>query len=351
MKNKILRLILLASLFNFGQYGYAGDANFNSYFGARTLALNGMYIAGVDGLTANINNPSSIVYLNGAGIDLTFFAKIGEYTYNSPDNGMYTSNRDEDPRAGFGAYWNLNDNATISLGYLPVIDYRIDWPFAMLLGDDLNQVILTFDMFNKIRVDAISFDFAYSFGSLALGAALNAYNVSHKMAFPIATPNWSTESILRGAYQFNYDQDAWAYGINIGLNWDLSENLKLGALVRSGYQADLTGTATSNMFHDIALADTTFTGTLPPGEVKMNSKIEFPWVTGLGLIYKANEQLSLNVDLLYNLWGSIQNEMKMDYNDQTWNNGLTERDTVTGIQASNLQMPSENNLEIGIGSE
>jgi long-subunit fatty acid transport protein len=350
MKKKILRIVIIG-IFILGQNSYSGDANYKSYFGAKTLALNGMYIAGVDGLTAGINNPSSLGYLEGKGLDLTFIAKIGEYTYVNPEKGMYTSYREEDPRAGFGAYWSVTDEATISIGYFPVIDYRIDWPFAMLLGDELNQVILTFEMFNNISVDAISLDLAYSFESFALGVALNAYQIQHQMAFPIATPDWRTDSIMRGAYQFNYDQDAWTYGINLGLSWDISEKFKLGALLRSSYQADLSGTATSNMFYDIALADTAFTGTPPPAEVGMKSKIEFPWIMGIGMIYKASENLYLNIDMQYNLWGSVQNEMSIEIDDQTWNGVLAERDSVTGIMAGSINMPGQNSLEVGLGIE
>jgi long-subunit fatty acid transport protein len=105
------------------------------------------------------------------------------------------------------------------------------------------------------------------------------------------------------------------------------------------------------MFKDLALADTTFTGTPPPAEVEMKSTIEFPWITGIGLIYNLSTDLHVNFDLLYNLWGNVQNEMKIQFNDQTWNNGLAERDSVTGIRASSVRMPAENNLEIGVGLE
>jgi opacity protein-like surface antigen len=351
MKNKVLKFIVFFSLIAFSFNSYAGDAHFNSYFGARTLALNGMYIAGVDGLTANMNNPSSIAYLEGIAVDLAFYAKIGEYSYTHPDKGNYTSYREENPRFNIGTYWHLFETATLSIGYIPAIDYRIDWPYAMLLGDELNQVILTFDMYNKINAEAISLGFGYAFPDFALGLALNVYDVSHQMAFPIATPNWSSMSILRGAYQFNYEQNAWTFGLNLGISWTLSETLKIGALVRSGYQADLSGTATSNMFRDIALADTNFTGKVPPSTVEMTSTIEFPWIAGVGMVYKMSEKLQLNFDLLYNEWGGARNEMRFNFSDQTWNQALAEQDSVTGIQGNTLKLPAENSLEIGVGME
>lgn len=351
MNYKLLKIFLLIGILLISQKSFSGDANFKSYFGARTLALNGMYIAGVDGLTSNLNNPSSITYMDGSGIDVAFFAKIGEYTYYNPENGAYTSYREENPRVAFGGFWDISEKATISLGYFPVIDYQIDWPYAMLVGNDLNQVILTFEMFNKISVDAISFTIGYDLGTLALGLALNAYQIRHQMAFPIATPDWDSNSIVRGAYQFNYDQDAWTFGVNLGVSWNLSSKVKIGALIRSGYQADLSGTATSNMFYDIAIADTNFSGTPPPAEVSMKSTVEFPWIIGVGMLYDLRENLHLNIDFLYSLWGGVQNNMTMEFDDQIWNDGLAERDSVTGIQASTLNFPAENSIEIGIGIE
>jgi long-subunit fatty acid transport protein len=105
------------------------------------------------------------------------------------------------------------------------------------------------------------------------------------------------------------------------------------------------------MFYDIALADTSFTDTPPPAEVDMKSKIKLPWIMGIGMIYKASENLHLNIDMQYNLWGSVQNEMSIEFDDQTWNDGSAERDSVTGIMAGSINMPDQNSLEVGLGIE
>jgi long-subunit fatty acid transport protein len=69
------------------------------------------------------------------------------------------------------------------------------------------------------------------------------------------------------------------------------------------------------------------------------------------MLYDLSENLHLNFDFMYSLWGGVQHEMTMEYDDQIWNDGLAKRDSITGIQAGKLNLPSKNSIELGIGIE
>jgi hypothetical protein len=286
MKLKLTMPVLLVLACLLCRQSRAGDANYDHYFGARTLALNGLYLAGVDGLSSTFNNPAAGAFLKGSGMDISLMAKIGDYSFKNNERGLFNSFRNEDLLLGIGGYWQPAANWTLTLAYLPVIDYRIDWPYAMVLGSEANQVVLTFDMNNQISVRSISFNVAHNLGNLALGVALNLYQVAQKMNFPLATPDWDPNSIVSGAYQFTYSQDAAAFGINFGASMDLSDDLKLAVMVRSAFTAELSGEAQSRMFYDLARADTAFSGALPPTTVDISSNFDYPWTAGVGLLWK-----------------------------------------------------------------
>ena len=362
MNQKSTALLAVIVLFLLAWPLSAGDANYQSYFGARTLALNGLFIAGSDGIMANMVNPASAAYLEGAALDLSLLAKIGEYSFNNNVQGVFHSFRKEDLTFGLGGYWNLTPGWVISLGYLPVLDYFVDWPYAMVLGSDASEVLLTFNMNNKIQTHALTFDIAFRTGMFAFGLALNAYQVSQVMNFPKTTADWQGSSTLDAAYQFTYDQEAWTYGINLGVSADVSRNMRISALLHSAYQAKMKGDAVSDMFQDLAQADTTAGTRLPPAMTGIQTEFDFPWMAGAGVVWKVSENLQLNFDLMLALWDfSIDTKpgfeasgfrgMSVQFDDRAWTEGMSQTDTLTGITPARLVLPSRNALEAGIGLE
>ena len=352
MNQKFVKMVFILIIIWGFRPAFSGEAQFQSYFGGRTLALNGLYIAGLDGSTSHLNNPAAPAYLSGYGFDAALIIKTGEYTYMQYDENIYKSFREDDLLLGAGAYWNIMPDLTIALSYLPTLVYKVDWPYAMLLGGANKQILLTFDYYNHISANALNFDLAYRLNTVAIGVALSAYHVTSQLAFPRTTPPVNSSGVkLVEAYQYKYEQDAWTFGVNLGLSWDLSDAWRLGFVLRSGYKASLKGNVENTMLYDLAMADTNFTGAPPSKSTQMRSDLEIPMAAGFGLLYRVNDQISLNFDALYHFWAATQNQIDIQYEDPAWQSALSEKDSLTHVVPGQMIMPDQNALEIGAGIE
>lgn len=335
--NRIL-IVLIAGVVLLSGSLKAGGTNYNSLYGARTLALNGLYIAGIDGLNSTFSNPASLSYLTGSSIRLTVADLLEQQEFNSTRNGLFNSYRNDNFNIGGGIYWNFAPGITAAVAYQPFVNYEVDWPYTVFSTRDSNAVILAFDLTNRQKVDAISPSVGVSFGTVSLGLSANIYHVQQFLAFPLQN---NRPQGLAG-YQVEYDEDAWAYGFTIGAMADLSENLRLGLMVRSAFKANLKGNAKSNMFAALDSAAT---------DVNVASKFEMPWIMGLGAVYKLSQSVAVNVDLSYNLWGSTQKTTDFTTENQKWQNGLNQTDSLLGISPASFPVNLRNSLSAGVGFE
>jgi long-subunit fatty acid transport protein len=116
--------------------------------------------------------------------------------------------------------------------------------------------------------------------------------------------------------------------------------MQIGVMARSGYLADLSGTAQSRYFADLDSA---------ASEVDLSSKFEIPWVFGGGLVYKLSESLTINADLQYSMWSNTQESMDFDFNNSIWQNNLPSNDSLSGIRADKFILDFNNTIDAGIG--
>lgn len=336
--NRILIILLAgATLLGSGSLN-AGGTNYYSLYGARTLSLNGLYIAGTDGLNSAFSNPASLSYLTGSSLRLTVADLLEQQEFNSTKNGVFNSYRNDNFNLGGGIYWNFAPGITAALAYQPFVNYEVDWPYTVFSTRDSNAVILAFDMTNRLNISSISPSVGMSFGMLSLGLSANIYRVSQFLAFPLQN---NRPHGLAG-YQVEYDENAWAYGFTLGAMADFSENLRLGLMIRSSFKANMKGNAKSNMFAALDSAAT---------DVNVASKLEMPWVMGLGAVYKISQSVSLNVDMSYSLWGSTQKTNNFTVENSKWQNGLNQTDSLLGVSPASFPLNLRNSLSAGIGFE
>ena len=339
MKAKFILLLSIIGILFPNEFISAGGNDFRTMFGARTLALDGLYFAGSDGLSCSMANPAGLAFMGGREIQAGVIDKLGMQQFDSPKLGLYRSQREDDLSFGGGAYWNFNSSLTAAVSYGRVLDYSTSWPFAMLGSD--NATILTFDMYNKFHVDAIAPTIALNLGRLAIGLTVDIYRVEQSAAYPQGNGQEAAGYGLY-AYQFNIEQKAWAYGFSLGAIEDLSDNLRAGVTIKSGYKANLSGNATGKMFADVDSSAL---------QSDISSTFQMPWNIGAGIIYQASPGLKINVDMGYSLWKGIQSSIDTKYSNATWQSGLSHVDSLTGIQGTSLPLSYKNTFEIGAGIE
>jgi long-chain fatty acid transport protein len=319
----------------------AGGTSFTSIFGSRTLSLNGLYIAGIDGLNCTWNNPAGLAFLTGREISISFLDRTGQQQFESSSAGLRRSFRNDDLSLAGGLYYNIVPGITAALGYNKIIDYSVDWPYALYRKVDTLSAIATFDFTNNLKVNAISPSVALAFGNVALGLTLNAYYIAQYSTFPINNSRWTSGRGLV-AYQYILDQNAWAFGFNLGLMTNLSDKIRIGLSARSAAKASLKGSAKTLMFAQVDSSSLS--------SINTSGDFKLPWVLAMGLIYKASE-LAINIDASLSLWKSIRNNYMFSFQNQFWQRSLSTFDSLTGVQGANLNFSTRNSIEAGIGIE
>ena len=329
----------------------AGNINFTSHYGARTVALNGLYFAGRDGTTNLFNNPAMLIYNAGKSLELTMIDQTGQQVWDSPVRALYKNYRADDFALGFGGIWGISSNLSLALSYLRQINYAVDWPYAMLRTSGSNAVVMTMDLYNRIQLNTLAIGAAYKFRTWSVGGAVHVNYLVNKMAFPLANEAWIDLPATQAAYQFHYDQSAWCPSFSIGLNWEILKNLRLGATLRTDISTSIKGDAKSDMLIDLARFDTTWTEPWPPSTTSISSKLELPLMIGAGLLYQINDVLMVNVDASISIWDALQKQLMVDYSSDDWSESpiLSRTDTVTGFQANTFYFPHKNSLDFGIG--
>jgi long-subunit fatty acid transport protein len=331
----------LILLFMLNESVFTGDTDQSPYFGVRTFSRNGLYFAGNDASASVLTNPAGLLKLAGASLDMAVYLRAGRQQFESPTQGLFKSFRSYDYSIAAGAYWRIAPGLSVALAYYPAADYKVSWPYALFLEKEGSAVTLAFDMYNDISVDALTPALAMQLGGVDVGVSANIYRIEQTMAFPLTNSQWY-DNIGLAAYQFDEELDGWSFGITVGLGVDLSDRLRMGGVVRSGYGTDLSGRFASQMFTDLFSAE---------DRVNARSEFQMPWLGGLGVNYNLSENAALNLDVAYTLWRDIHDSYDFTLSNQDWQDGFAEVDTVTGLQGSKFRLSYENTLDIGVGFE
>ena len=318
-----------------------GDPNFSAASRAKTLSLNGLYFAGTDGLQSVLGNPSMLSLLHSKGIEFFINDHSGQQEFENLQNDLFKSFQVDDFSFGGGIFWALSPILTAALSYQRAIDYKVSWPFANLFSNDSSSSLLAFDFYNQITIDAASASFAFKFDQVSVGGSANFYYVEQHTSFPRSNERWNQGSGL-AAYQFNYNQDGYSFGFNLGASFQVIDQLGAGIMTRSGYKADLEGTSESSMF---AQLDST------SSLVNISGTFEMPWVFGAGLVYEWTEDLKINLDMQYNLWSGIQKTFDFTFDNSTWQQNLSSIDSLTTITAASFTLSFDNSIDAGLGIE
>jgi long-subunit fatty acid transport protein len=340
MKHFLPNLILLILLFVFQSSIFAGDPTFRSVPRARTLSLNGLYIAGIDGTNGSLSNAASLAYFKSNTIELSFVDMIGQPEIDNPTNGLYNAFQQDNVPFTAGFILPLSENLVIALSYQQAYSYNVNWPYAVLTSTDSSSYLQTFDLYNRINVGAILPSISLKLGKISFGATFDIYNVDYETAFPISNPNWG-DTLGLPIYQMQYDMSNWCFGFNVGLMVEILEDLRFGAFVRSGFSSDLDGIAQSDFFGEVdSIASSS----------SVSTNYRYPWVFGAGVLYNLAPDLSINIDALYSLFSSNKS-LDMTFSDPDWEAKNLGIDPLMGINPSNILLDFEDAIDIGIGLE
>lgn len=323
------------------QYALAEGTNKKSYFGARSVALNGLYFAGIDGINNINSNPAGLSYNIGHAFEASYYFRSEQNTFDSDLNGIYKSINKDFGCYNLGIYWSLLDGLTVGLGYQQNYDYEINWPYVLIIRKGTVANVEASDLFSREKNRTITPAVSYKYGSLSAGIAVNISNIKTEMSFPQKNYNW-IDSISFPIYQFTFNKEGWLIDFNFGLMYDFSDDLRVGFSLSNSSEKVLDGTARSDLY---AVMDSS------ASQVSYSAKYQSPWKLGLGLLYKINDNLKLNVDAQYNLYGNLDDQIERQFDNQVWQTKGQIPDSLTGFSISSIKQFFNNSFDFGIGLE
>jgi long-subunit fatty acid transport protein len=339
MKRNLTLILIL--IFSHTAVLFAGGTDTRLKSSSKTVSLNGLYFAGSDGIIKSFINPAGLIYLNESGIEFTILDCLAQNSFESSSGELYNSLREDEFSFSGGFLWSVSDEIKTAFSYQEAVGYKSSWPYAQYYQQDSLNALFVFDLYNDLKVDAISASISYRFGNIVFGVSPVLYHITNKVAFSQDNQMW-TSGVGTAAYQFEYDEDAWTFGFNLGAIAEFSDAFKVGLSVRSSYSADLEGTAKSKMF---AVTDSTDETTT------VMSNFEMPWIIGLGSVYSFTSNINLNIDIQYSLWGSTATSINHKFGNQIWQDNLTSTDPTSGINGGTFTLNYNNTLDLGIGFE
>ena len=319
----------------------AQGTNKKSYFGARSTALNGLYFAGIDGINNIYSNPAGLSYNRGHAFEGSYYIRSEQNTFNGDLRSSYKSINKDFGCYNLGIYWSVLDDLTVGLGYEQNYNYEINWPYVLIIRKGTVANVEASDLYSREKNSTITPAVSYKIGSFSAGIAVNISNIKTEMSYPQKNYNW-IDSISSPIYQFSFDKEGWLIDFNFGLMYDFNDNLRVGLTISNSSEKILDGTAKSELY---AVMDSS------ASQVSYTAKYQSPWKLGLGFLYKINDDLKLNVDAQYNLYGNFDDQIERQFDNQVWQTKSQIPDSLTGFSISSIKQFFNNAFDFGVGLE
>lgn len=274
---------------------FANGLSLNSV-GSKALGMGGAFVALSNDATAMYWNPAGLAGQNtSVTAYFTGVMPIGTYDFELAGVSTETESNIYPTGGLFGIY--SNGNMTFGLGvYVPAglgAEYN---------GADL--VNLSGGVFNwesKIGVIAISPSFAFQVNDkFSIGVAANIYYGMFDLSRPDAA-DLNGDGIPESPVQYTEESTGVGFGATIGLMYQISKQLTIGASFRTSTAVSMEGDAVIN--HS-ALGDLI--------DTKFEREVTWPLWIGGGLAYKPTECLTLALDAQYSKW-SLLDELIAEY--------------------------------------
>jgi len=284
--------------------------------GARALGMSGAFIGVADDATAASWNPGGLIQLSTSEISI-----VGSLSHWTESHIF-----DHEPKNNFSA--SVSD---IDVNYLSIVSPTFEW-FGRCMLFSLNYQHLynfprewDYDYFqNNKDIKAHSIKHYKQKGKLyAIGIA-GCMQINKSLSLGITINIWNDLLGENGWYQTNnslvftkseifesvrhaYFENRYAFkglNFNIGILWDITESLAMGAVIKTPFTADLA--------HRLSSVSKTQYLSSTSTEVKPNyytlydytlyEELDMPMSSGIGFSYRFSEYLTLSADIHRTEW-------------------------------------------------
>lgn len=289
--------------------------------GARALGMGGAFIAVADDATAASWNPGGLIQLETPEISV-----VGAYFQRTEDLDFGTSpvsSGEQDVDNGNINYLSaaypfslMNRNMVVSINHQYLFDFSRKWKFPLPAVDDSEGTVLSFDQNVDIdqdgRLGAIGLAYAIQLTPrLSLGFTLNFWqdaiykNEWEMKTLQSGTGTFVIPEIASYPFSFYYDyRDKYTFSgfnANLGMLWNITSRLTIGAVYKTPFTADLTHeyyTDSEVIYPDVPSAN------VPSNPVtdKTDQELDMPMAYGVGIAFRFSDALTASVDVYRTEW-------------------------------------------------
>lgn len=271
--------------------------------GARALGMGGAFIPVADDATAASWNPGGLIQLEKPEISI-----VGDWTHRTEDNS-YADNSQNNHAGSIDAtrlnylsasypFTALERNMIVSFNYQKLFEFGRNWNYNLHTQDEFSTVDNHHEYDQDGSIYAVGLAYAVQITpTFSLGATLNLWEDF------LNKNNWQQRYHTQGS--INYTGDYFVHSVdqydeynfsghnfNLGLLWQMTPKLTLGAVLKTPFDADVTHIRTEN-------ASTNVDG---PSTTQTNGTLKMPLAYGLGIAYRHSDRLTLAIDLYRTEW-------------------------------------------------
>jgi long-subunit fatty acid transport protein len=276
--------------------------------GARALGMGGAFIAVADDATAASWNPGGLVQIERPEI-----SAVGEGFHRKENNTFAEHSEASGTQTVSGAWLNylsavypftlFSRNMVVSLNYQHLYDFSREWNLNFS-GEKLRQTY-NYEADGGLYAWGIAYavqiipqlSFGITFNIWQDGIYQNGWEAvatTEASVNPFGNRWLEFETVQKDRYSFS------GFNVNIGLLWNITDQLTLGAVFKSPFTADLEHEYT---FQSIA------TDSLRPRKKfrttdsrTMDEELDMPMSYGIGLAYRFSDRFTISGDIYRTEW-------------------------------------------------
>lgn len=296
----------------FQQVGIASSPN-PVGSGARAMGMGGAFIGIADDATAASWNPAGLIQLEKPELSIVgaYFRREEDFTSNTNPESNTKGEVDDANLNYFSATYpfQLYKNIVVSLNYQRLYDFKRNFTTQLdfsSAGLDVRQVK--------------NFDQDGFLGALGLAAAIE---ITPRLSFGGTLNIWTGQLLWDNGWTENFFERAFGtqggvpvridtqviddysdfrgINANLGLLWNMTESLTLGAVLKTPFEATID--------HEFSFTQTSIFGppvnetvSTPPIRIVEEVELQMPLSLGIGLAWRVSDALSFDFDLYWTQW-------------------------------------------------
>jgi long-subunit fatty acid transport protein len=321
MKNKFI-ILILSILFSFSsdlnaatlfqQIGISSSPN-PVGSGARAVGMGGAFIAIADDATAASWNPSGLIQLELPELSLAgaYFVREGDYSSDTHQE-INNTGRDEIASINYVSavypFAVSDKNMVVSVNYQRLYEFDLSFDYDFDLSSSGTALTQSKRFEQKGFLAALGLAYAVQvIPDISLGATFNIWSddilwnngweeeySEHSVGTQGGAPV-TIDTTVRDRYS-----EFEGYNANVGLLWNINENLTFGAVIKTPFEASVQ--------HEFRFKSTNVLG--PPANatttsqfnLKEDVKLDMPLSYGAGIGLRFSDALSFALDVYRTHW-------------------------------------------------